>query len=234
MPNAKCQMPYGKLGDGCYALFEWENHVIKLIGINALYPADVLEICVAPAHYSQDIKDQVRENNSYIILYYTGYEKDILEQYVALTQFAVGFEHCDMSALINAKAHQILATHVASALANEQKGVYLLRNCLPLFFIGFVKFNVDRFDGVWMRTYGADVFGLPDLAILANSHEDSEKYMNMFNNLLLYLRDSGASIQAGHTTEDTEGKKMLLRSPSAQESFLQNGGMVLVMEYLVE
>ncbi|NUF50126.1 DUF4261 domain-containing protein [Gilliamella sp. ESL0250] len=234
MKNIRLPSSIEQITDGADTLVAWGQHIIKIVGFNAPCPSEILQPCIENSQNTQELKQQVSNHQSHVILYYVGFEEDLVEQYVALTQFAVGFEYCDMSALINAKAHQILATHVASALANEQQGVYLLRNCLPLFFIGFVEFNVDHFDGVWMRTYGADAFGLPDLAILANSYEDSEKYMNMFNNLLLYLRDSGAAIQAGHTTEDTEGKKMLLRSPSAQESFLQNGGMVLVMEYLVE
>ena len=234
MKNISLQSSIEQIADGADIHAVFGKHIIKIVCFNSPCSAEILEPCIESSQKRQDFRQQVYHHQSHIMLYYVGFEEDLVEQYVALTQFAVGFEHSDMCALINAKAHQILATHVASALATEQKGVYLLRNCLPLFFIGFEEFNVDHFDGIWMRTYGADAFGFPDFAILANSYEDGEKYMNMFNNLLLSLRDSGAMIRAGHTTEDTEGKKMLLRNPLVQESFLQNGGMVLVMEYFVE
>jgi hypothetical protein len=230
MKNIRCQMPYGKLDDGCYALFGWKNHVIKLIGINAPYPADVLEICVTPAHYSQDIKDQVRENDSYIILYYTGYEKNILEQYLALTRFAASFEPFNGLALINGKGHSSLPIKVIRQLATEKGGIEGLCHCLPMFYCGFVKYEIENVKGVWMRTYGADAFGLPDFAVLANSHDEGVYYFDMFSNILQYLRDSGTTMASGDTMEVGDNKMMSLRTPRDDESFLKDEGYVLVVE----
>ncbi len=43
----------------------------------------------------------------------------------------------------------------------------LLANGLPVDYCGFAKYDVEDVEGVWMRTYGAARFGLPDLAVLS-------------------------------------------------------------------
>ena len=72
-----------------FGLAGWGNHVVRLVGFDAPYPSEALEACVAPAHYGQDLKQQVRASRSHVILYYAGHEANPLDQYVALAAVAM-------------------------------------------------------------------------------------------------------------------------------------------------
>jgi len=86
--------------------------------------------------------------------------------------------------------------------------------------------------GVWMRTYGSDAFGLPDFAALATGHHEGQRYMDIFNNVLGYLIQSGAQMEAGHTMQIGETEFMRLREPAEAEYYLQGPGPVLVAEII--
>ena len=228
--NVDYETPAGDLEQGVFALVSWGKHVVRLIGFNTPFPADVLETCVAPAHYSQDIKDQIRKNDSHIILYYKGNDEDVLEQYLALSRLAACFDEFNALAVINEDAHSSLPTNVLSDLLSDENSAKSLCDCLPLFFCGFVKYILEDAKGVWMRTYNADAFGMPDFAVLANNHDEGSYYFDMFGNILLYLRQSGATMNPGDTMEIGDNKMLSLRAPQEDEYFLKDKGNVLVVE----
>ena len=228
--NVDYERPAEDLEQGVFALVSWGKHVVKLIGFNAPFPADVLETCVAPAHYSQDIKDQIRKNDSHVILYYKGNDEDVLEQYLALSRLAACFDEFNALAVINENAHSSLPTNVLSDLLSDENSAKSLCDCLPLFFCGFVKYILEDAKGVWMRTYNADAFGMPDFAVLANNHDEGSYYFDMFGNILSYLRQSGATMNPGDTMEIGDNKMLSLRAPQKDEYFLKDKGNVLVVE----
>ena len=228
--NVDYETPAGDLEQGVFALVSWGKHVVRLIGFNEPFPADVLETCVAPAHYSQDIKDQIRKNDSHVILYYKGNDEDVLEQYLALSRLAACFDEFNSLAVINENAHSSLPTNVLSDLLSDENSAKSLCDCLPLFFCGFVKYILEDAKGVWMRTYNADAFGMPDFAVLANNHDEGSYYFDMFGNILSYLRQSGATMNPGDTMEIGDNKMLSLRAPQKDEYFLKDKGNVLVVE----
>ncbi|WP_295812787.1 DUF4261 domain-containing protein [uncultured Apibacter sp.] len=228
--NVDYETPAGDLEQGVFALVSWGKHVVRLIGFNEPFPADVLETCVAPAHYSQDIKDQIRKNDSHVILYYKGNDEDVLEQYLALSRLAACFDEFNALAVINENAHSSLPTNVLSDLLSDENSAKSLCDCLPLFFCGFVKYILEDAKGVWMRTYNADAFGMPDFAVLANNHDEGSYYFDMFGNILSYLRQSGATMNPGDTMEIGDNKMLSLRAPQKDEYFLKDKGNVLVVE----
>ena len=228
--DIRYEIPYGRLEEGICILVSWGKHIIRIIGLNAPYPKDVLELCVAPASYSQEIKQQVYESDSHLLLYYVGYEQDVLEQYLALTRLAACFEQFNALAVINEDAHTSLPINFINELASEKDGLTSLGECLPLLFCGFVKYEIENIKGIWMRTYGANKFGLPNFAALANSYEESEYYFDMFSNILNYLRQSQAIMNPGDTMEMGDNRMMSLRAPQDDEYFLKDQGDLLVIE----
>ena len=228
--DIRYEIPFGQLEEGICLLVSWGKHVIRIYGLNAPYPKDVLELCVTPANYSQEIKQQIYESDSHLLLYYVGYEQDVLEQYLALTHLAACFEQFNALAVINEVAHTSLPVNFINALASENDGLSTLGACLPLLFCGFVKYEIENIKGIWMRTYGANIFGLPNFAALANSYEESEYYFDMFSNILNYLRQSKATINPGDTMEMGENRTMSLRVPKDDEYFLKDQGDLLVIE----
>ena len=228
--DIRYETPFGKLEEGMSILVSWGKHVIRIVGLNAPYPKAVLETCVTPASYSQEIKQQVYESDSHLLLYYVGYEQDVLEQYLALTRLVACFEQFNALAVINEDAHTSLPVNFINSLASEKDGLATLGECLPLLFCGFVKYEIENIKGIWMRTYGANKFGLPNFAALANSYEESEYYFDMFSNILNYLRQSQATMNPGDTMEMGDNRMMSLRAPQDDEYFLKDQGDLLVIE----
>ncbi|KRA03198.1 DUF4261 domain-containing protein [Achromobacter sp. Root565] len=211
----------------------WDKHVVRLVGFNAPYPKDALETCVAPSHYPAALKDEVRAHVSHIILYYAGYETDPLEQYVALAAVAGALANFKALAVLNEHAHTSLSAGVFADESLGDESMELLRTLpLNMLYCGFVKYEVEGVQGVWMRTYGADAFGLPDFAALATGHDEGEMYSTMFNNIMSYMLESGAVLAAGHTMQIGEDAYMKLREPAKEEYYLDGPGQVLVAEII--
>lgn len=216
-----------------FALVGWGSHVVKMVGFDHPFPADALENCVAPAHYPQQVKDEVRQQTSHILLYYAGHETDPLEQYVALAAVAGALAGFGALAVLNETAHTSLP---AAVFADEDMGEHsleILRDLpLTMLYCGFVKYQVEGVHGVWMRTYGSDAFGLPDFAALAAGHHEGQRYMDIFNTVLGYLIQSGAHMEAGHTMQIGETELMRLREPAEGEYYLHGPERVLVAEII--
>lgn len=211
----------------------WDKHVVRLVGFNAPYPTDALETCVAPSHYPAAVKDEVRAHASHIILYYAGFETDPLEQYVALAAVAGALTGFKALAVLNEHAHTSLPAGVFAAESLGEESMDLLRTLpLNMLYCGFVKYEVEGVQGVWMRTYGGDAFRLPDFAALATGHGEGEMYSTMFNNIMSYMLESGAELAAGHTMQIGEDAYMKLREPAKEEYYLDGPGQVLVAEII--
>ncbi len=219
-----------------FGLVGWGRHVVKLVGFDAPMTGDALEACLAPSHYGQELKVQARAHRAIIILYYGGYETAPLEQYVALGLVAGALARLGAVVIVNETAR----TSIPAALLSDDeiKGdlAGFLREGMPLLmlFSGFVKYEVEGVCGVWMRTYGAHCFGLPDLALLAASHAEGEQTFGMFGNLLAYLLDSGAKFATGDTMQIGENSFLRLRAPMPEEHFLESAGQLFVGEVITE
>lgn len=214
-------------------LVGWGKHVVRLVGFNAPYPKDALEVCVAPAHYPAALKEEIRGHASHLLLYYAGFEEDVLEQYVALAAVAGALTGFGSMAVLNEHAHASLPAGVFDPESLGEDSLDLLRTLpLTMLYCGFVKYEVEGVQGVWMRTYGADCFGLPDFAALAAGHHEGEYYSDIFNNIMAYMRSSGAELAAGHTMQIGENAYMKLRAPAEEEYFLDGPGTVLVAEII--
>ncbi len=96
-----------------------------------------------------------------------------------------------------------------------------------------MKYEVEDIEGVWMRTYGADCFGLPDFAAHAQGHHEGQKYSDIFNNILRYLLESGAEMAAGHTMQVGKTTFMKLRDPLTM-NITYRAGTTLVVELIEE
>ncbi|HKB05566.1 MAG TPA: DUF4261 domain-containing protein [Gemmataceae bacterium] len=228
----------GHAGDdnqAAYGLAAWGKHVVRFLAFDAPIPATVLECCVDPAHYKQAMKQRARASRAHALLYYGGYEKDVLENYVALAAVAGALAGFDASVVTNESGHSSLPAGVLVPGQTDGDQMELLRS-LPLLhlYCGFVKYEVKGVDGVWMRSYGADKFGLPDLAFLADGHQQGEDTFEIFSNILGYLRESGAELAAGHTMQVGPDMFVRLREREKGEYFLESEGDLFVLERIDE
>ncbi len=216
-----------------FGLLGWGEHVVQLVGFAAPMPADALEACVAPAHYSQEDKAVARSHQAHIILYYAGASDDVWAQYAALTAVAGALAQQGAVIVVNEAAHTSLPLAVLrdpEVLADYMGFIESLP--LLLLFCGLVKYEVAGTAGVWMRTFGAEYFGLPNFAALAAGHDEGRRYSDIFENVLFYLHDSGAQMVAGNTMQIGENEFFRLRAPAEAEYFLQDDAPLLVADII--
>ena len=211
----------------------WAKHVIRCVGFNRPMPADAVESCVAPSHYPQELKARARAPRSHVMLYYAGYESCPLEQYVALAAAAGALARLGALVVLNESGHTSFPAAALSGVDSDGDILELLHTLpLPILYCGFVKHEVEGIPGVWMRTYGVALLGLPDFAAHATGHNEGQRYFDVFDNIFRYLMDSGAKLAGGHTMQIDEDEFLRFRVPADQEQFLVTGDEVLVVELL--
>jgi hypothetical protein len=213
-----------------FGLAGWDGHVIRVLGFDAPMPAEAVELCVGPAHYAPEIKEQARAHKEHLLLYYAGRVADPLEQYVALAVVAGVLASQSALLVMNESGHTSLPAEVFAG-DKDCDMLEVLRNLpIPALYCGFVKYDVEGVEGVWMRTYGAPLLKLPDLALLAAGHHEGQSTFDLFSALYNYLRSSGAHFAAGHTMEVGGNTFLRLRAPTPEEFFLDSDGELLVAE----
>lgn len=226
--------PNAKPGDepALMGLLAWERHVVKVVGFAAPMPADAVRACVQPAHIDPQFKQYAYDHKSHLILYYAGYERDPLEQYVALAAAAGALAYFGASFVLNENGRTAIPAAVLHP-HEEDAGDMLssLRGFpLPLIYCGMVKMEVDGVPGVWMRVYGAHRFGLPDLAYHADGHDHTRFAFELFGTLLSYLRTTGKQFAPGDTLRIADDAYLRLRARTSDEWYLESEGEMLVAE----
>jgi hypothetical protein len=234
MSEAQCEVDPELSREGkMFGMLGWGKHVIRLVGFDAPYPAGPLEACVAPSHYPQELKQRARSHKSHVILYYAGSESSTFEQYVALAATAGVLARLGAIIVLNESARTSFPAAALSGSDSAGDIMELLRTLpLSILYCGFVKLEVAGIPGIWMRTYGAPLLELPDLAAHAIGHQEGQRYFDMFENIFGYLRESGARLAAGHTMQIAAEEYLRLRAPSEEEGFLQSDAQLLVVEMI--
>jgi hypothetical protein len=229
---AVCEFEPATVAQGTpLGLIGWGRHVVRLVGFNLPMPPAVVELCVQPAHYKQELKQQARDHKAHALLYYAGYEASAYEQYVALAAVAGALAEHGALMVLNEAGH---TSFPAQALARAGTGdaMGMLHGLLLLLYCGFVKCQVQDVPGVWMRTYGCHLLGLPDLAFHAEGHHQGQQTFDIFQSVLGYVLNSGAELGAGHTMQVGQDTFMRLRAPTAEEAFLDSEGELFVAEMI--
>jgi hypothetical protein len=215
------------------AMAGWGDHVVRLVGFDTPMPEVNIEACIAPAHYSQELKNEARGHTGHLLLYYGGYEPSPFEQYVALGAVAGVLANFGALVVLNESAMTSLPAIALGSEGAEGHALELLRSLpLPILFCGFVKYELEGVDGVWMRTHGAELLSWPDLAVHADDHDHAEKYFGIFDNVFQYLRDSGALLADGHTMQVGDETYIRFRKPASNEPFVESESNLLVVEMI--
>jgi hypothetical protein len=232
MARATCDVqPMGEGEHGLIGVAGWEKHVVKLFGVGAPMPSDAVELCVRPAHYKQELKQEALRHEAHVLLLYAGYEEAAYEQYVALAAVAGALaDHGAVMVLNEQGRASFPAAGLARAGADDTMA--LLHGLLLLLYCGFVKYEVQDVPGVWMRTHGCPLLGLPDLAFHAEGHEQGQDTFNIFQSVLGHVLNSGAELGAGHTMQVGADTFLRLRSPAEDEVFLDGEGALFVAEMI--
>ncbi|RYX82744.1 DUF4261 domain-containing protein [bacterium] len=215
---------------------EWGPHRVELVAFGVPMPAEVVERCVTPAAYSPEDKERARGQRAHALLYYKGSAVNMNEQFVAVALVAGALCREGALAILNEGAHTavpaILFTSQFTFGTNISPSQFL-RSMPPLYlFAGFVKYEVEGFDGLWIRTHGLEEFGLPNLATHARGHEQSEEVFDIFCNVASYMMAQGPVLEAGHTMQIGDEQFMALRELTPEEAILDDGGPLLVANFI--
>jgi hypothetical protein len=224
--------PGGSNAPAVMGLIGWGRHVLKLVGYDSPLESNGVVECVQASHYEVEIKEDAYQHTAHIVLHYAGYEQDALEQHVALAAAAGVLARFGAIVTLNQAGHTSIPS-VALLPHEEDEGDTLraLRGMpIPYIYAGFVKIEIDGEPGVWMRTYGCQVFGLPDLAFHAEGHHQGTLTFNLFSNMLAYLRGSDRTFAPGDTMGVGDGQFFRFRARSTEEWFLESVGEMLVVE----
>jgi len=216
-----------------FGLAGWGEHVIKVVGFDLPMPKEVVELCVAPSHYAQPLKDRARGHKSHALLWYAGRQGSVIEQFVALAAFAGALEGFGAVAVLNESARTSFPAAALSGKGIEGDVMEQLRTLpLPVLYCGFVKYDVPDDRQVWMRTYGAFVLGLPDFAAYTSGHHEGQRYFDTFDSIMRYMLNTGKRLAAGHTMQLGAHDYLRCRAPAESESWLESRGEVLVVEII--
>jgi Domain of unknown function (DUF4261) len=232
MSGVRCEIDPELMRDGkVLGMVGWGMHVIRLVGFEAPYPGNIVEACVAASHYPQELKQRARSHQAHIILYYAGHEASAFEQYVALAATAGVLAGVGAIVVLNESGHTSFPAAALSGSDCEGDIMDLLR-ALPLsiLYCGLVKHEVEGIPGVWMRTYGAPLLGLPNFAAHASGHHEGQRYFDIFESIFRYLRETGARLADKHTLQIDEEEYLRFRVPREEEGFLARDSELLVVE----
>jgi hypothetical protein len=92
--------------------------------------------------------------------------------------------------------------------------------------------EIEGEPGVWMRTYGCHAFRLPDFALRAEAHHQAPSILELFSNMLNYLRSTTKTFVPGDRMGIEAGQLFHFRARTAEEWFLESVGEMLVLEQL--
>lgn len=234
MAHARCELDPSAAAQGTpLGLIGWGPHQLRLVGFDVPMPAGPLEACIQGAHYGQELKQRARAHKAHLLLFHAGGDVQPMEQYVALAAVAgVLAAHGALVVLNEAARTSLPAAPLGRDAADDaESALERLRTLpLPVLYMGFIKLEVQGRPGVWMRTHGGDVLGLPELAFHAEGHHQGGATLEQFDTILSYLQRSGAQIAPGHTMEVAPGEILRFRAADPREDFLDSPGPLLVVE----
>jgi hypothetical protein len=234
MAKARCEVARELNQEGkIFGLAGWGNHAIQIVGFDLPMPTDTVELCVAPSHYPQQLKERARAHKAHVLLWYAGRDESVIEQFVALTAFAGVLDRFGAIVVLNESARTSFPVEALSGQGVNCDMMELLRTLpLPILYCGFVKYDIPNDRHVWMRTYGAYVLGLPDFASYTNGHHEGQRYCDMFGSIMRYMLNTGKRLAAGHTMQIGDDNYLRCRTPTNDEPWLESKGEMLVVEVI--
>ncbi|CAN5412896.1 hypothetical protein BH11PLA2_BH11PLA2_27110 [soil metagenome] len=222
-------------GDGpspiVLGLITWGKHIIKLVGFDAPMPASAVEGCLQPALLPAEVKADAKAHTSHILLYYAGSDENPLEQCVALAAVAGVFGEFGSIVTLNEEARAaVLSSDLLPDDPHEDMLQVLRALPLPYLYTGFVKMLLTDIPGVWMRTFAASRFGLPNFAYHATDHSEGQATFGLFAALLGYIREMKLPLEDGEQMRFDEDRVYRIRKPVVAEWWLESTGDLWVLE----
>lgn len=202
----------------------------QITGLGWPSPSAATETVVEMALFGPDLKDAVRAHRACVIVGYAGDASDRRAAFGATLIAATAVAAMPGALVVaNEQAHTSFPARAFVDLARKGGHDALMSFPRLLLACGFGKIEIEGVGGVWMRTFGAPAFGIPNLAMKATSHDQSADAMDVFSLVLDYVEGSGAVLRAGDTMT-VAGRAVRLRAPVPGEKWLDIDAPVIVLE----
>lgn len=209
----------------------WGRHVVKLLAFDTPMPAHAIEACLQAALLPPEVKADARRHAAHVILHYAGEEAKPLEQMVAVAAVAGVLAELGAMVTLHEEARAaILSTDLLPDQVGEDMMAVLRALPLPYLYAGFVKMLLSDISGVWMRTFAAHRFGVPDLAYHAASHDEGQATFARFSGLHGYLLETGLLFEDGEVIRIDDDHHYRVRLPKDSEWWLESPETVWVLE----
>lgn len=187
--------------DTLLSVIEFDNHRIKLLGLNAPLPKTVIEHTVDCSYWKPEDKENIKNHSAHIICYYDGNNEDPIERYIALYKVAFSFKSNGLLGIINEDAWTCQPAYILDDIVSKEM-IAESRMIPPLMiWTNFIK--IPSHNGTWMVTKGNHLFGIKDFAYKGDMSEAKE-ISQIFDNIFYYVYENNAFIDVGHTLQIEE------------------------------
>jgi hypothetical protein len=205
----------------------WDKHTVHVGFFAEPMPPGMLEQTVDLALYDDALKARARAHSAHAVLVYKGEEKDPLEQYGVLAKIVAALVPLGAIVAVNPNGFTSYPAKDLTARPGEDLDEVLRTLPLMALFVGFARFTVEGYPGIWIRTTGAPLLDMPDLAIHTRDYEEGPRAFLMFKNIFAAMRDSGVRFKEGDMVDDGE-LQWKFRKPRAKERFLYSSRMIVL------
>lgn len=215
------------LGVGQTARIQWGPHTVYMAVIQKPAPAESMRWAVDLSRYDAVLSTQVATHTAHATLAYKGEEKDPLEQYLALATIAAGLTRLGAVLVVNVGARSACPAQPLLPRPGEDLLDVLRRMPLPLLFVGYHQLEFQDTPGVWIRTCGAPLMDMPDLAVHVRGHDESKPIFNMFHDIFMAMRGANIRFKEGDMVQ-LEELNWRFRKPRSKERFLESPRMIVL------
>jgi hypothetical protein len=213
----------------------WDRHVVRLVGHPVPLPDDALVLTLDAAWMEEADRRAARAHRAHLVLYYAGEDDSPFEQYLALGAVAGALATLGALAVVNEPAHNALSGRALLPEPGAGDMVDALAS-MPLLALWVGLGRHPDPTGLWLRTHGAFLLGLPDLArhvpgAKARAAQAAvDETVDLFEGIFEYLIESGAPVEEGHTFALGEAETLALRAPREDETALRSEGEIYALE----
>ncbi len=207
------------------------EHTVALTLFSMPHPdAKAVEAALQASHYDQSRKTAARNHRAYIRGELSTDKPVSLDGMVVLAGVMGALSSADALVVVHLAARASLPAQALMPEPVEGERLPTLRAFpLGLFYVGFVKYQIEGEEGVWMATHNAALVGLPEFTMHVPDHSWGQTVLDIFDRLHRYLLQSGACFSPGDTA--TLGPEFTVRfeAPDEPLEFMSPGRSWLVV-----
>jgi hypothetical protein len=209
------------------ARVRWGQHAVHIGFFEEPMPPGMLEQTVDFALYDDGLKARARAHTGHAVLVYKGEAKDPLEQYRVLAKIVAALVPLGAIVAVNPAGFTSYPAQDLTARPGEELDEVLRTLPLMALFVGFQRFQVPDMKGVWLRTCGAPLLDMPDLAMHIRSYEESSHGFLIFKSIFAAMQDSGVKFKEGDMVDGGD-QQWKFRKPRSKERFLDSERMIVL------